>query len=171
MASVLLVFFAIWLVLTAFGTFLGYGIYPDNPIIMTGVISCLASWCVALGITTLFSVSKKEIRQVQKEAAEKSKYNKYQGGPANHHRGIETTNGRLFFFPDSLVFHPHSYRVEIDDLAIPYADIADVRIDEEDKHHILVESKDGSKHIFTVGDKEKWIADIREKLQTAAGTH
>ncbi|MCR5748103.1 MAG: hypothetical protein K6G03_10380 [Lachnospiraceae bacterium] len=164
MASVLLVFFLIWIILTAFGTFLGYGIFPDTPILMTGVIVCLISWCIALGITTLFSVSKKEITQVQKEAAERSKYNKYPGGIANHHRGIETTNGKLYFFPDSLVFHPHSYKVERDDITIPYTDITDVRIHEENKHYICIESKDGSKAVFSVADKEKWIADIKEKL-------
>lgn len=164
MVRVFMVFFGIWIVLTAFITFMGYGLFPDNPIFTTGIIACLISWCAALGITSLFSVSKTELDNLRKEDANRAKYNRHPGCNANHYKGVEVVIGRLCLFPEELIFHPLSFKEELEDLVIPYTDIIDVGVDEENKHHICVESRDGRKHIFSVADKEKWINGINEKL-------
>ncbi len=166
MVRVFLVFFGIWVVITALLTFMGYGLFPDNPLINTGIYACLISWCVALGITSLFSVSKHEINQIHKEDANRAKYTRHPGGAANMHKGFETTTGRLCLFPKNLIFHPRSYKVEMEDVTIPYETIADVRVDEENKHHLCVETKEGDKFFFSVADKEKWINDINEAIMS-----
>ncbi len=166
MVTVFLVFCAIWLVFTGLGTFVGYVVLAGGmPLIRIAVYSCLISWVLALIITILFSVSKKEIARVQEEEAERAKFRRFPGGAANHYVGIETINGALHFFPDRLVFHAHSFREEIEDWELAYTDISDVRLGEDDdKHKLCIEGKNGAVSKFSTFDNEKLLAAIKEKL-------
>jgi len=171
MITVFLVFCAIWLVLTGLGTFVGYVILAGSiPLIRIAVYACLISWIIAMIVTILFSVSKSEIARVQKEEEERAKYRRFPGGAANHYVGIETINGVLHFFPDRLVFHAHSFREEIEDWELAYADISAVRLGEdEDKHKLCIEGKNGTVNKFSTFDNEKLLAGIREKLNRDTG--
>ena len=158
-----LIFCLIWLLLSAFGTFMGYNIFPDTPIFTTGVLSCLISWVVAMLFTVFRSVSKGEIELVQKEAAERAKYKGYPGSAANHIIGINNINGHLYMFPESLVFHPHTLDENKEDWNLPYEDIAEVKVDPETKK-LCIESKSGTTDRFAVADRQKWINDINAIL-------
>ncbi len=157
-----LVFLLIWLFLTAFGTFMGYGLYPDVPIFTTGVAACLISWVLAIIFTVLRSVTKDEINTQKLETGEPD-YMAYPGDVANHTVGDEEYGGRLFFFPESLVFHPiPKDDVQLKDWILPYKDIADVKQGPA-INKIQIDSKDGVSDFFAVHNKDKWINQIRAK--------
>ncbi len=159
-----LIFLLIWILLTAFGTFMGYGLFPDNPIFVTGVIACLIAWVIAIIIMVLRSVTKGEI-DTQKLDGGDPDYEAYPGDVANHSVGTEDIGGHLYFFPESLVFHPlKKDDVQLKDWILPYKDITDVRQGPA-INKILIESKGGFSDVFAVHSKDKWINRIRGKMK------
>lgn len=156
-----LIFFLIWVILTAFVTFMGYGLFPDVPIFTTGVISCLIAWVLAIIVAILRSVTKDEIN-TQKLASGNPDYSAYPGDVANHTVGIEDVGGRLIFFPESLVFHPIPSDPPREDWIIPYTDITDVR-QGPGVNKINIESKNGTVDTFATHNKDKWILQIKKK--------
>ncbi len=157
-----LIFLLIWLLLTAFGTFMGYGLYPDVPIFHTGVIACLIAWVISIIFMLIKSVTKDEINTQKLESGDPD-YSAYPGDVANHSVGAEDYGGRLYFFPESLVFHPlPKDDVQLKDWILPYKEIADVKQGPA-INKILIESKDGTVDIFAVHNKDKWIQQIKTK--------
>ncbi len=168
MAARFLVFLLIWLLLTAFGTFMGYGLFPDNSIFTTGVISCLISWTIAFIITVLRSVTKGEIDTQKLLTSGIPDYEAYPGDVSNHSVGAEEIPGHLYFFPESLVFHAvMKDKVQIQDWILDYKDIADVR-QGPSINKIVVEAKDGAVDVFAVHSKDKWISQIRAKMKSSS---
>ena len=162
MVAKFLIFLLVWILLTAFNTFMGYGLYPDTSIFTIGVIACLISWVLAIIFTVLRSVTKGEI-DTQKLLSGEPDYNAYPGDVANHTVGSEDMGGKLHFFPESLVFHPLPKEgTEFKDWMLEYKKIADVRQGPA-VNKILIESKDGAEDIFAVHNKDKWIKQIKLK--------
>lgn len=160
-----LIFCLIWLLSTAFLTFMGYGLYPETPIFVTGVIACIISWILSFIFTVLRSVTKGEI-DTQKLASGNPDYEAYQGDVANHCFSSEDIGGHLYFFPESLVFHskPNKDKVQVKDWILPYDDITGVRQGPA-INKILIESKNGTTDVFAVHNKDKWIKKIRSKMK------
>ncbi|MBQ7583065.1 MAG: hypothetical protein IJT24_00505 [Lachnospiraceae bacterium] len=141
---------------------MGYGLFTGASIFTIGVIACLISWVIAFIFTVLRSVTKGEI-DTQKLANGDPDYMAYPGDVANHTIGNDDFGGRLFFFPESLVFHPlPKDDVKLKDWILPYKEIADVRQGPA-INKILIESKDGVVDTFAVHNKDKWIQQIRLK--------
>ena len=162
-----LIFCLIWLLLTAFLTFMGYGLFPETSIFLIGVIACIIAWISAFIFTVLRSVTKGEI-DTQKLASGNPDYDAYPGDVVNHSVGIEDIGGKLHFFPESLVFHPllTKDKVQLQDWILEYKEIADVRQGPA-INKICIESKSGSIDIFAVHNKEKWIKQIQSKMKNA----
>ena len=157
-----LIFLLIWLLSTAFITFMGYGLFPEVSIFVTGVIACLISWVIAFIFTVLKSVTKGEI-DTQKLISGEPDYAAYPGDVANMSLENEDIGGHLYFFPESLVFHPlPKDKVQLPDRIMPYKEIVDVRQGNA-VNKILIESNDGSADIFAVHNKDKWMQQIRKK--------
>ena len=156
-----LIFFLIWLLLTAFGTFMGYGLFPNAPIFTTGAIACLVAWVLAIIVAILRSVTKDEIN-TQKLSSGTADYSAYPGDVANHTVGETDIGGRLIFFPESLVFHPLPSDPPQQDWIIPYKDIADVR-QGHGVNKINIESKNNTVDSFAIHNKDKWIHQIKKK--------
>ncbi|MBQ9442794.1 MAG: hypothetical protein IJU43_00690 [Lachnospiraceae bacterium] len=168
MVAKFLVFLLIWILLTAFGTFMGYGLFPDRSIFETGVIACLIAWVVSIIITVLRSVTKGEIDTQKLLTSKHPDYEAYPGDVANHSVGFEEIGGHLHFFPESLVFHPaYKDKVQLQDWIIDYKDIADVR-QGPSINKIVVEAKDGAVDVFAVHSKDKWISQIRTKMKSSS---
>ena len=141
---------------------MGYGLFPGTSIFTIGVISCLISWVIAFIFTVLRSVTKGEI-DTQKLISGDPDYTAYPGDVANWAMGTEELGGHLYFFPESLVFHPlPKDKMQLKDRIMPYKDIVDVRQGNA-VNKILIESNDGSSETFAVHNKEKWIQQIRKK--------
>lgn len=158
------IFLLVWLLLTAFGTFMGYGLYPETSIFTIGVIACLVSWVIAIIFTVLRSVTKGEI-DTQKLLSGDPDYNAYPGDVANRAVGSEDMGGKLHFFPESIVFHPIPKEgLEFKDWILDYKDIADVRQGPA-VNKIIIESKDGTEEIFAVHNKDKWIKQLKAKAE------
>ena len=165
MVARFLIFLLVWLLLTAFGTFMGYGLYPGTSIFTIGVIACLISWIAAIIFTVLRSVTKGEIDAQKLLQSGDPDYNAYPGDVANRSLGSEDIGGKLHFFPESLVFHPFPKDdAEYKDWILDYKDIADVTQGPA-VNKILIESKDGTSEIFAVHNKDKWIKQIKAKAE------
>lgn len=160
-----LIFCLIWLLMTAFLTFMGYGLFPETSIFVIGVIACIISWVLSIIFTVLRSVTKGEI-DTQKLASGDPDYTAYPGDVANHCINNEDMGGHLYFFPESLVFHPlpDKDKVQLKDWILPYAEISDVRQGPA-INKILIESKSGTEDIFAVHNKEKWISQVKSKMK------
>jgi hypothetical protein len=48
-------------------------------------------------------------------------------GPANHMRGAEAVGGWLYLLQDRLLFHPHRFNIQKEDLSIPLAEVVSVK--------------------------------------------
>ena len=123
-----LIFLLIWLLSTAFITFMGYGLFPGVSIFVIGVTACLISWVIAFIFTVLKSVTKGEI-DTQKLISGEPDYTAYPGDVANMALESEDIGGHLYFFPESLVFHPlKKDKVQLPDRIMPYKEIVDVSL-------------------------------------------
>ncbi len=141
---------------------MGYGLYPDVPLFTIGVAACLISWIIAIIFTVLRSVTKDEINTQKLESGDPD-YSAYPGDVANHAIGNEDFGGKLYFFPESLVFHPlPKDDIQLRDWTIRYKDIKNVRQGPA-INKIIIESKDGIADVFAVHNKDKWISRIKAK--------
>lgn len=164
MVARFLIFCLVWLIFTAFLTFMGYGLFPGVSIFTIGVIACLISWVIAIIFTVLRSVTKGEI-DTQKLISGDPDYTAYPGDVANWDTGAEDIGGHLYFFPESLVFHPlQKDKSQIKDRIIDYKNIVDVKQGNA-VNKIQIESNDGTSDIFAVHNKDKWIHQIKKKAE------
>ena len=162
-----LLFCLIWLLSTAFLTFMGYGLFPGASIFIIGVISCIISWVIAFIFTVLHSVTKGEI-DTQRLSSGNPDYEAYPGDVANHCFSTEDIGGHLYFFPDSLVFHPMPVKdkPQIKDWILPYKEITKVGHGPA-INKILIGSGDDNIDVFSVHNKEKWISKIKSKMKAS----
>ena len=116
------------------------------------------SWVIALLFALGASFKGRSAFQLMPETSGRknpadAEYDQYQGGVAG--------GGHLYFFPECLVFHPNASNPNRSDIKIRYANIATVK--PSMLNTILITTKDGSVHRFTVNDKNQWVSDIMAK--------
>ena len=135
-----------------------------------GTVLCrdvLISWIIALVFALGRAVKGRTAFQLLPESEFRStsadeSYKQYPGGPANHFNAGTADEGHLYFFPDSLVFHPHTKGPHRADVTIKYNNIADVK--PSILNSIIVNTRDEKSHRFAVENKHQWVSDIKARI-------
>ena len=162
----ILIDYLLWLAFTAFYFVCGLAYFPQTDHRLLIGLSILLGWLTAMALVLLWKLKNSPIRKpAPAEDADSNDKTKYPGGPANHFVGLIADGGWLSFHPDGLVFKPHAINFPRKEWSIRYSDIADVQ--SGPMKNLIIIAKSGASDVFVVNKKQKWIDNIKHRMQSA----